>query len=67
MVKVRLVRGVVWDREVHDPGDVLEVSPGEATVLVDIRRQAVRVESEGAVEGLGHRDMVTAPTRRGRR
>ena len=62
-----MVRGVVWDREVHHPGDVLEVTPGEATVLVDIRRQAVRVETDDPVAGMGHRDTVTAPARRGRR
>lgn len=67
MVRVKLVRGIVWDREVHDPGDVLEVSPGEARLLVDIRQQAVRVETEEPVAGLGHRDAVTAPVRRGRR
>jgi hypothetical protein len=67
MVRVRLVRGIVWDREVRSSGEVLEVTPAEATVLVEIRRQAVRVEGEAPAEGMGHRDPVAAPQRRGRR
>ncbi|MFN2327034.1 MAG: hypothetical protein ABR551_14310 [Gemmatimonadales bacterium] len=66
MVRVRLVRGIVWDREPHDPGDVLEVTPSEAFLLVEVRRQAVRVESDESVEGLGHRDPVAAPSKRGK-
>lgn len=67
MVKVRLVRGIVWGGEPHDPGDVLEVSPGEAVVMVDYRKTAVRVETEDSVPGLGHRDPVAAPAKRARR
>jgi hypothetical protein len=65
MAKVRIVRGTVAGGVERFPGDVVEVEPGEYRLLVDLCQKAVPFEEP--VAGLGHRDAVAAPKKRGRR
>lgn len=67
MVTVRVVRGTVVGGLERFPGDVIEVTPTEARVLVDLHRQAERVAEDAPVMGLEHRDTVSSPAKRGRR
>jgi len=67
MARVRLVRGTVVDGVERFPGEELEVGPAEYRLLVDVYQHAVPAEEDTPVAGLGHRDAVAAPARRGRR
>jgi len=65
MARIRMVRGTVVDGRERFPGDVVEVGSADYRLLVEVYRHAVPAEED--VVGLGHRDAVAAPAKRGRR